>query len=142
MSELRIVLVDDSASERELACEAFAEFASDLELTTLSSRADLFAHLSKEILPHLVLLDLHLGPDLGRDIALQLQQHAAHMVPVVILTTTDDELERSRCLAAGAVEFWIKPLHFADYPDLLDRARELANLCRQSGLLPCLPPNT
>jgi len=140
MTDLRIVLVDDSPAERELASEAFAEFAPDLELTTLSCRAELFAHLDKDNLPHLVLLDLHLGPDMGNDIARQMQQHAAHTVPLVILTTTDDDLERSRCLAAGAVDFWVKPLHFTDYPQLLDRARELADLCRQSGLLPCLPP--
>lgn len=140
MTELRIVLVDDSAAERELAHEACAEFAPDLALTTLSCGVDLFAHLDSDVLPHLVLLDLHLGPDLGRDIARQLQQHAAHVVPVVILTTTEDDLERGRCLAAGAVDFWIKPMHFSDYPDMLARARELAELCRQSGLLPCLPP--
>ena len=140
MTDLRIIFVDDNPTERELAREAFAEFAPDLELTTLGSREELFAALDGDVLPHLVLLDLHLGRDTGDDIARQLQGHAAHMVPVVILTNTNDEHDRSRCFAAGAVDFWIKPMHFSGYPQLLDQARQLASLFRQSGLQRCPPP--
>lgn len=132
MTALRVILVDDNPAERELVIEAFAEFAPDVELTTLGSRAELFSHLDINIPPHLVLLDLHLGPDLGDDIALQLQGHAAHQVSLIILTNTNDDLDRKRCLAAGAVDFWIKPMHFSGYKDLINRAQEVASLSRQS----------
>lgn len=130
MTALRVVFVDDNPAERELAREAFAEFAPDLELTTLGSRAELFSYLDKDIQPHLVLLDLHLGLDLGDDIVRQLQSQAMHKVSLVILTNTNDELDRRRCLAAGAADFWTKPIHFSGYKDMVDRAREVASQCR------------
>ena len=140
MTDLRVTFVDDNPAERELAREAFAEFAPDVELTTLGSRAELLSHLDKNIPPDLVLLDLHLGRDLGDDIARQLQGHAARLVTLIILTNANDDLDRKRCLAAGAIDFWIKPMQFIGYKDLVNRATEVASLGRQS-VSPSLPPS-
>ena len=140
MTDLRVTFVDDNPAERELAREAFAEFAPDVELTTLGSRAELLSHLDKNIPPDLVLLDLHLGRDLGDDIARQLQGHAARLVTLIILTNTNGDFDRKRCLAAGAIDFWIKPMQFIGYKDLVNRATEVASLGRQS-VTPCIPPS-
>lgn len=139
MSALRILLVDDSPAERELAGEAIAEFAPDLELTTVGGRDELLAWLANEPLPDLLLIDLHLGPDRGSAIAAELRDHPAQAVPLVILTTTEDAVERANCLSAGAHDFWIKPLHFADYPLLIERARALAGQ-RRSATFACIRP--
>lgn len=132
MTALRVSFVDDNPAERDLAREAFTEYAPDVELTTIGSRAELISHLDKNISPDLVLLDLHLGRDLGDDIVLQLQGHAAHLVSLIILTNTNDDLDRKRCLDAGAVDFWIKPMHFSGYKDLINRAKDVARRNRQS----------
>lgn len=118
-----IVLVDDNLAERELVGEAIAEFAPDMRLVTLGSRADLLDHLAKRPHPHLILLDLHLGPDLGSDITRQLQEITT--VPIALLTTVDNAIERARCLAMGAVDFFEKPLYFKDYATLLTRIRAI-----------------
>jgi len=123
---LRVLLADDNEADRELAYEAVAEFAPDFAFTTVGTRAALFNALEIGALPHVLLLDLHLGLDLGSEIAEQLRSHAAKEVPLVILSSAEDEVERARCLATGAVDFWLKPLCYADYGELLQRVRVLS----------------
>ena len=118
-----ILLVDDNPAEWELTGEAIVEFAPDMRLLAVGSRAALLDHLATRPHPHLILLDLHLGSDLGSDIARHLRDISS--VPVVVLTTAENTFERARCLAVGAVDFLEKPLFFSDYPALITRIREI-----------------
>ena len=119
---LNLLLVDDSPAERELACEAVAEFATDITLQVAGSPDEAMRVIADGFMPHLALVDLHLGAANGRDLVVRL----LGTVRAVILTTTDDPQERTRCLAAGACGFLVKPLRFDDFPGLLAKARALA----------------
>lgn len=119
---LNLLLVDDSPAERELAREAVAEFATDITLEVASSAEEAMRLLTGGYAPHLALIDLHLGGSSGRDLVIRL----LGTVRSAILTTTDDPHERTRCLAAGACDFLVKPLRFDDFPGLLAKARALA----------------
>ena len=118
-----ILLVDDSSAERLLAGEAIAEFAPDMRLISLGSRAELFKHLATHPHPNFILLDLHIGPDLGSDITYQL--HGKTTVPIAVLSTTKNAIERARCLAMGAVDYFEKPVNFGEYSDIIDRIRTI-----------------
>ncbi len=125
MKRLHLVVVDDSSAELQLVNEAAREFAPDVILTTAMTRAGLFAALATAAKPDLILLDLHMGADHGSDIARELQRQMQNTVPLVILTTVEDAVEQARCLAAGAIDFWIKPFRFDDYEALFVRIRHL-----------------
>lgn len=73
----------------------------------------------------LVLLDLNLPDMTGINILKQLKSnsHVKHL-PVVILTTTDDEAEIKRCYDLGANVYITKPVEYDSF----------ANAIRQLGL--------
>ena len=125
MNQLHLVLVDDNLEERNLMQEARAEFAPEVLLTTIGTSTALFDHLASHRFPHLLLVDLRLGRELGSEIAERLQRHAAHAVPLVILSTAMDTAEKTRCLQAGACDFWVKPRMFEGYAVLFEQARLL-----------------
>lgn len=118
---LKLLLVDDSPAERELAREAVAEFATDITLEVAASSEEAMRVIAAGYVPHLALVDLHLGASSGRELVIRL----LGTVRAAILTTTDDPQERTRCLAAGACDFLVKPLRFDDFPVLLARVRTL-----------------
>ncbi len=118
---VRVLLLDDSPAERELVLTALGEFGGDLDLRATGSpqEAEL---LMETFAPELVLIDLHLGRWSGRELLTRLRGR----VGAVILTTTDDPQEAARCLAAGALGFWVKPMRFDGFAELFRRVRELA----------------
>ncbi len=73
----------------------------------------------------LILLDLNLPDMTGIDILEQVKTnpHTRHL-PVVILTTTDDEAEIKRCYDLGANVYITKPVEYESF----------ANAIRQLGL--------
>ncbi|MEH6773732.1 MAG: response regulator [Cereibacter changlensis] len=73
----------------------------------------------------LVLLDLNLPDMTGIDILKQLKSNSyVRHLPVVILTTTDDEAEIKRCYDLGANVYITKPVEYDSF----------ANAIRQLGL--------
>ncbi|MEI4488504.1 response regulator [Frigidibacter sp. MR17.14] len=73
----------------------------------------------------LILLDLNLPDMTGIDILekVKTNEHTKHL-PVVILTTTDDEVEIKRCYDLGANVYITKPVEYESF----------ANAIRQLGL--------
>ncbi len=119
-SPLRLMLLDDSTAERELLMEAVHAFGDGIELLTVATPDEAERGLVA-FAPTLMLIDLHLGRWHGRDLLSLLRGR----VLTVILTTTDDPAEASRCLAAGALAFWVKPQRFDDFAELFTRIRAL-----------------
>lgn len=73
----------------------------------------------------LILLDLNLPDMSGTDILQQIKENAnTRHLPVVILTTTDDEMEIQRCYDLGANVYITKPVDYEGF----------ANAIRQLGL--------
>lgn len=73
----------------------------------------------------LVLLDLNLPDMSGTDILQQIKENPfTKRLPVVILTTTDDEMEIQRCYDLGANVYITKPVDYEGF----------ANAIRQLGL--------
>lgn len=121
IDRLRVLLLDDSPAERELAEEGAREFAPDIELLTVGTPNEADSGLLR-FAPAVVLIDLHLGKWNGLDLLPRLQGS----IGSVILTTANDPAEAQRCLAAGALAFWIKPLRYAGFADLFVRIHALA----------------
>jgi CheY-like chemotaxis protein len=73
----------------------------------------LFQSNTKSAHPLLVLLDLNLPDMSGLDILTRLKQDPVmRQVPVIVLTTTDDQREIQHCYALGCNVYITKPVHY------------------------------
>lgn len=71
--------------------------------------------------PDLALVDLRLEGDMnGIDLIRRLRA-AGQKLPIVVITAIGDDKTRQECLAAGADEFWTKPLSVRDMVKLIQR---------------------
>ena len=121
----RILIVDDvAANVRLLEARLAAEY---YQVATAQDGHDAL-HLARTWQPDLILLDVMM-PDMdGFETCRELKRDAAtRHIPVVMVTTLDQNEERVRGLEAGADDFLTKPV---DFVTLLARTRSLVRLKR------------
>jgi FixJ family two-component response regulator len=108
-----IAVIDDDAS----VCKALKRLigASDLDVETFASGETFLESLSAHR-PDCVVLDLHMPGLSGVDVLKALACREVEL-PVIIITGRDEPSSRARCLAAGAVAYFAKPL---DHVKLLE----------------------
>ena len=58
--------------------------------------------------PDLIILDLSIGQPDGMDVCRAIRKNS--MVPIIILTSHDGEVDEAMCLALGADDFIVKPV--------------------------------
>lgn len=105
----RILLVDDNVDERE-ALECFLG-TEGLDVCCASDGHEALYVLRNGPRPCLILLDLNM-PGLDGRKTLEIIKSTASMrnIPVVVLTTSDDERDVSACYALGANTYIQKPV--------------------------------
>ncbi|MBJ6800067.1 response regulator [Geomonas propionica] len=68
--------------------------------------------------PTVVMLDINLPRVSGLEVLERLRQdHRTHMLPIVILTSSDEEQDRVKSYQEGANSFVRKPLDFAEFAE-------------------------
>jgi two-component system response regulator len=121
-----VVLVEDNADDEQLTLRAmnqtdhgaFVHVARDGEeaLRTLLGFAE-------DQLPDLVLLDLKLPKVSGLEVLRQLREnHLTCELPVVVLTSSDEERDIAEAYRLGANSYVRKPV---DYDEFMDSVRQL-----------------
>lgn len=104
---LRVLLVDDDATDRVLAEEAFAMLKHPCILITAASGSDALRELSTPhaVLPDLILLDINMPGMNGFTVLSQIKQDPRLCaLPVMMLTTSnaDDDVAQAYALHASA----------------------------------------
>jgi type IV pilus assembly protein PilB len=103
---LRILVVDDDPSLRELAG---AMFAGDFEVLVAENGEEGLKRATLER-PDLILLDLHLPDISGHDVARRLRKTATtSLIPVIMITGRDDPQSEIEGLRAGVDDYVVKP---------------------------------
>lgn len=99
----RVLIVDDHAATLAALRSLLEREYPRIEVVGTASDGDTAMQIVRRVAPDVVVLDLDLGGEYGLDLmpAIGGRQGAA----VVILTASDDPLERTRALAAGAEAF-------------------------------------
>jgi two-component system, response regulator len=119
-----ILLIEDNPLEveltlrplRELSKESHIEVARDGEeaLDLLFARGD-FRHRSSAALPRLILLDLKLPKVDGLEVLRAIRANSrTDVVPVVVLTSSDDPRELAQCYQLGANSCVQKPVKYEE----------------------------
>jgi chemotaxis family two-component system response regulator Rcp1 len=122
---IRILLVEDSASDVRLTREALAEVEEDSELHVAPDGDAALDFLRRDgPRPDLILLDLNLPGKDGRELLAELRADPGlHTIPVVVLTTSGAEGDIQRTYDLAATSYVTKPVE----------ARELRRVFRSIG---------
>jgi len=111
----RVLVVEDQPFNQALICQVLElEGYAVEEIDDGKTMQELIgAELqSREVLPHLILLDIQLPEVDGFDLLQQLRQTEHWQdIPVIVLTAMAMPGDRDRCLQAGANDYIAKPLH-------------------------------
>ncbi len=129
IQQVTILMVEDDEGHARLIERNIRRAGVCNEIVHAADGTTALAHLDEGLRqqerPMLVLLDLNLPDMSGTAILERLKSHGAlRRVPVVVLTTTDDEREIQRCYDLGANVYITKPVDYEQF----------ANAIRQLGL--------
>ncbi|MGV3765099.1 MAG: response regulator [Chitinophagaceae bacterium] len=119
MSKMVLLIAEDDADDRFLFETAFSEKGYPEQLAFVENGVELFDFLhrieagGKENYPACILLDLNMPRKDGREALKELKQHSVfRKIPVIVFTTTKNEMEISRCYELGANTYIVKPVSF------------------------------
>ncbi len=121
----RILLVEDNRGECELLQEAIARQGFGESTVALHDAESALAVLQAQAssphptLPQLIILDLHLRDMTGIELIYRLRADARlPLIPVVMLTTSENPRDIRACYEAGASAYIVKPGTFEELSDL------------------------
>ncbi len=111
MGELRILVVDDQANNREMMQRVLVAFKCQPILAATGREA--VQAFQKDSSIALILMDIRMPDGNGIDTVAEIRRlgPAGLKVPVVMLTAADDPEIRRSCRAVGANDFLTKPVN-------------------------------
>lgn len=126
MSSFPILLVEDDLLDLQLAREAFLEVGVDNEIHHVRDGEELLAFLRRDgqfegrplPRPGLIILDLNM-PRLDGPAAIEQIRRDPHLrtIPIVVMTTSSNEVDVQRAYRLGASAYVVKPNTFGDLVD-------------------------
>ncbi len=121
MNHRTILLVEDNPDDELLTIRALRKSKMLNEIIVAHDGAEALAYLfgeenSLQPMPELILLDLRLPKVDGLEVLRQLRQHPrTKLLPVVVLTTSDEERDVLQSYNLGANSYIRKPVDFAQF---------------------------
>jgi CheY-like chemotaxis protein len=122
MTKQPILIAEDDADDRYLIQTAFSEIGFPGQIDFVENGIEVFSYLEdiyasnnneEKALPGFILLDLNMPKKDGREVLKELKQHPVFKkIPVIVFTTTKNEIEIRRCYELGANSYVIKPISF------------------------------
>lgn len=122
-----ILLVEDNPDDEALTLRAFDKNKIKNEVVVVRDGAEAldwlfargeYADRDAAVLPQLVLLDLKLPKVDGLGVLRQIREHKpTSLLPVIILTTSEEESDRLNGYALGANSYIRKPVDFAQFTE-------------------------
>jgi two-component system response regulator len=127
MGKDHILLVEDNPDDELLALRAFkkSKIPHRVEVARDGSEAVdyLFRIDDKAGLPKVVLLDLQLPTISGLDVLKAIREYPpTQFLPVVVLTSSDEQQDIVESYRLGANSFLRKPVNFSQFADLISRS--------------------
>ena len=129
-----ILLVEDNPMDVELTLDAFrdARLANAIRVAPTGEDAldyllgrGTYADRDAHPIPDLVLLDLKLPGMSGFDVLRQVKSTAGlRRIPIVILTSSEDEGDRARGYDNGANSYLVKPVSFEGFLEVARRVTD------------------
>jgi len=122
MNKQPILIAEDDADDRYLLQTAFSEIGYPEQIDFVENGIEVMNYLDNiytsnnmevKALPGFILLDLNMPKKDGREVLKELKQHPVFKkIPVIVFTTTKNEIEIKRCYELGANSYVVKPITF------------------------------
>lgn len=121
MKKTFILIAEDDADDRFLLQTAFEEKGFQDKIEFVENGVELLKFLEKirlkdsddSMFPSFIMLDLNMPKKSGREALQELKQHPVFKsIPVIVYTTTKNEMEIKRCYELGANSYIVKPARF------------------------------
>lgn len=132
----RIVLyADDDPDDKMWVAEACKAVDSNLKISFVENGKQVLSFLETLAIhqyPSLIVLDLNMPELDGRQTLQQLKAHPAYQhIPVAIVSTSSNNIDRDVCRHFGASLFLIKPVIYGEWEAII---RQLEPLSRNSSV--------
>lgn len=131
MKQINVLLIEDNPGDAELTRQSLEASKLAVKLSVLDDGEKGLKYLrraapyQKAERPDLVLLDLNLPKLSGGEVLRAMKADKdLRGIPVVILTTSEEEAEISRCYAEGANCYVVKPVDFASFMSIVGAIEE------------------
>jgi CheY-like chemotaxis protein len=118
---LTILWVEDSSDDVDLLQRAVRRSNLAIQFEVMADGEEAIDRLNEagngnqRQLPHLILLDLNLPKKTGRELLGELKKdEKLRIIPVVILTTSNAEVDLTTCYRLGAAAYLVKPTDFTE----------------------------
>ncbi|MEN8776195.1 response regulator [Polaribacter sp.] len=113
--KLKILLVEDDRIEILKFKRSVSNIINDYDLSLSNNGKEAFIEIDKEI-PDLIILDLNMPDTNGIEFLtiLKNDEELKH-IPVIILTTSNNDKDISECYRLGIAGYVLKPLKYDDY---------------------------
>lgn len=113
--KLKILLVEDDRIEILKFKRSVSNIINDYDLSLSNNGKEAFIEIDKEI-PDLIILDLNMPDTNGIEFLMILKndEELKH-IPVIILTTSNNDKDISECYRLGIAGYVLKPLKYDDY---------------------------
>jgi len=121
-SEASILLVEDDADHVELAMRALAKHGVANNVHVARDGAEALDRLfgGGQALPEVVLLDLKLPKISGLEVLRQIRENDnTRFLPVVVLTSSDEEQDLARAYELGVNSYICKPVSFVEFAEAI-----------------------
>ena len=126
-----VLMADDDIEDCFLATEAFSESGADADFSCVHDGMALMdyllddSRLENKKLPALILLDLNMPRKDGRTALVEIKsQPALQHIPIVILTTSREQMDITFTTQAGADSFITKPATFDAWVEMMKSLAE------------------
>ena len=118
----KILYVDDDSDDCIFLSESFAA-TGNTDLVYASDGEEAINYLNSvnhEALPSLIILDLNMPKRDGRQTLNYIKSNPnLSGIPVVILSTSENKIDKEICKRLGAVSYMQKPFHYDGYKDIV-----------------------
>ncbi len=112
----RVIIIEDDLGQQE-ELQSFLVYAGH-EVLAVSNSVELGKRL--QFIPDIALLDYNLPGESGVEIALRLRKQYGSAIGIVMVTARSLGTDRVECRRAGADDYLIKPINFAELLALID----------------------
>lgn len=131
MKQITVLLVEDNPGDTELTRQSLAASKLSINLVAVDDGDKALKYLrnkppyQKADRPDLVLLDLNLPKLSGGEVLREIKSDKAlKSLPVVVLTSSEEESEVSKCYAEGANCYIVKPVDFNAFLSIVNLIEE------------------
>lgn len=116
-TEPHILFVDDDEEDHLIMLQYFRDQRKDQHIRFIKNGRDALRFLEEvppnSSLPRLIVLDLNMPIMNGTQTLLEMKRNKRFRdIPVIILSTSENENEKRKCLSLGAREYLVKPITY------------------------------